>query len=171
MKLLWNYTDRHINVSIRGYIERVLAYFKVDMLARPQHSPHIHIQPNYGGAIQYTAPINISKPLSVNGAHTVQETIGTLMYYTHAVDSIILSALGNLGQQQTKSTKNNAKAIENIIAYVATHPDTTVRYHTSNMSLHFRRDASYLSSSNIRSRIGGTSSFPPRFPPLMSHFC
>jgi hypothetical protein len=39
--------------------------------------------------------------------------------------------------------------------YLATHPDATIRYHASDMILHIHSDASYLSVSNARSRLGG----------------
>jgi hypothetical protein len=39
--------------------------------------------------------------------------------------------------------------------YLATHPDATIRYHASDMKLHIHSDASYLSVSHARSRLGG----------------
>jgi hypothetical protein len=39
--------------------------------------------------------------------------------------------------------------------YLATHPDAAIRYHASDMILHIHSDASYLSVSNSRSRLGG----------------
>jgi hypothetical protein len=39
--------------------------------------------------------------------------------------------------------------------YLATHPDTTISYHDSDMILHIHSDASYLSVSNSRSHLGG----------------
>jgi hypothetical protein len=42
-----------------------------------------------------------------------------------------------------------------MLDYLATHPDATIRYHASDMILHIHSDASYLSVSNARSRLGG----------------
>jgi hypothetical protein len=42
-----------------------------------------------------------------------------------------------------------------LLDYLATHPDATIRYHASDMILHIHSDASYLSVSNARSRLGG----------------
>jgi hypothetical protein len=39
--------------------------------------------------------------------------------------------------------------------YLATHPDAAIRYHASDMILHIHSDASYLSVSNARIRLGG----------------
>jgi hypothetical protein len=41
------------------------------------------------------------------------------------------------------------------LAYLATHPDATIRYHASDMILHIHNDASYLSVSNAQSRLEG----------------
>jgi hypothetical protein len=42
-----------------------------------------------------------------------------------------------------------------MLDYLATHPDATIRYHALDMVLHIHSDASYLSVSNTRSRLGG----------------
>jgi hypothetical protein len=42
-----------------------------------------------------------------------------------------------------------------MLDYLATHLDATIRYHASNMILNIHSDASYLSVSNARSRLGG----------------
>jgi hypothetical protein len=42
-----------------------------------------------------------------------------------------------------------------MLDYLDTHPDATIRYHASDMILHIHSDASYLSVSNARSRLGG----------------
>jgi hypothetical protein len=46
-------------------------------------------------------------------------------------------------------------ATNQLLDYLETHPDTTIRYHASDMTLHIHSDASYLSVSNTRSRLGG----------------
>jgi hypothetical protein len=38
---------------------------------------------------------------------------------------------------------------------MVTHQDATIRYHASDMILHIHSDASYLSVSNARTRLGG----------------
>jgi hypothetical protein len=43
----------------------------------------------------------------------------------------------------------------NKIDSLATHPDTTIRYHDSGMILHIHSDASYLSVSHARSHLDG----------------
>jgi hypothetical protein len=42
-----------------------------------------------------------------------------------------------------------------MLDYLVTHPDATIRYHASDMIFHIHSDASYVSVSNARSRLGG----------------
>jgi hypothetical protein len=51
-----------------------------------------------------------------------------------------------------------------MLDYLATHPDTTIRYHASDMVLYIHSDASYLSVSNARSRLGGLFFLGNKFP-------
>jgi hypothetical protein len=55
-------------------------------------------------------------------------------------------------------------ATNQILDYLATHPDATIRYHASGMVLHIHSDASYLSVSNARSRLGGLFFLGNKFP-------
>ena len=51
-----------------------------------------------------------------------------------------------------------------LLNYCATHPDATIRFHSSDMILHIHSDASYLSVHGARSRVGGyffLSQHPP----------
>jgi hypothetical protein len=42
-----------------------------------------------------------------------------------------------------------------LLDYLATHPDAKIRFHASDMVLHLHSDASYLSVSKARHRLGG----------------
>jgi hypothetical protein len=46
-------------------------------------------------------------------------------------------------------------ALVHLLNYAATHPEAKIRYHASDMVLHIVSDASYLSASEARSRLGG----------------
>jgi hypothetical protein len=63
--------------------------------------------------------------------------------------------LNDIATEQTKAMEKMQAAMNQILDYLATHPDTTIRYHDSDMILHIHSDASYLSVSNARSRLGG----------------
>jgi hypothetical protein len=64
-------------------------------------------------------------------------------------------SLNDSATEQTKATEKMQAATNQILDYLATHPDATIRYHASDMILHIHSDASYLSVSNARSRLSG----------------
>jgi hypothetical protein len=63
--------------------------------------------------------------------------------------------LNDIATEETKVTKKTQAATNQLLDYLATHPDATIRYHASDMILHIHSDASYISVSNARSRLGG----------------
>jgi hypothetical protein len=63
--------------------------------------------------------------------------------------------LNEIATDQTKATEKTQATTNQLLDYLATHPDATIGYHASYMILHIHSDASYLSVSNPRSRLGG----------------
>jgi hypothetical protein len=63
--------------------------------------------------------------------------------------------LNDIATEQTKATEKTQAATNQLLNYLTTHPDATIRYHASDMILHIHSDASYISVSNARSRLGG----------------
>jgi hypothetical protein len=63
--------------------------------------------------------------------------------------------INDIATEQTKETEKTQAAANQILDYLATHPDATIRYHKSDMILHIHSDSSYLSFSHARSRLGG----------------
>jgi hypothetical protein len=77
------------------------------------------------------------------------------LYYARAVYSIVLMPINDIATEQTKATEKTQAATNQLLDYLATHPDATIRYHASDIILYIHSDASYLSVSNARSRLGG----------------
>jgi hypothetical protein len=63
--------------------------------------------------------------------------------------------LNDIATEQTKATEKTQAATNQLLDYMAAHPDAIIRYHASDMILHIHSDASYISVSNARSRLGG----------------
>jgi hypothetical protein len=63
--------------------------------------------------------------------------------------------LNDIATEQTKATEKTQAATNQLLDYLATHPDAAIRHHASDMILHIHSDASYLSVSNARSRLVG----------------
>jgi hypothetical protein len=76
-------------------------------------------------------------------------------YFAKAVDPIVSMPLNDIAMEQTKATKKTQASTNQMLDYLAAHPDATIRYHASDIILHIHSDASYLSVSNARSHLGG----------------
>jgi hypothetical protein len=63
--------------------------------------------------------------------------------------------LNDIATEQTRATGKTQAATDQLLDYLATHPDAAIRYDASEMILHIHSDASYLSVSNARSRLVG----------------
>ena len=111
--------------------------------------------PHYGLPAQLTEPHDSSATLPPSGLLHVQRVIGVLLYYARAVDNTLLVAIGSLSSAQSAPTEATLEAITHLLNYCATHPDAVIHYTASAMALHVHSDASYLSVTNARSRIGG----------------
>ena len=70
--------------------------------------------------------------------------MGTLLYYSIAVDPTILAALGSFAAQQSKFTEETYADTFWLLNYTATQPKSKIRYTACDMILYIHSDASYL---------------------------
>jgi hypothetical protein len=154
MSLKWDYKNRTCDISMPGYVSNVLSKFQHDAPKHPQHTPSRYVTPVYGAKNQY-ATKDETPPLTAKQCLTIEKVTGSVLYYARAVDPTILMPLNDIATEQTKATEKTQAATNQLLDYLATHPDATIRYHASDMILHIHSDASYLSVSNARSRLGG----------------
>jgi hypothetical protein len=154
MTLKWDYDKRICDISMHGYVSNVLSKFQHDSPNHPQHTPSRYITPFYGAKTQY-ATRDETPPLSAQQCLTIQKVTGSVLNYARAVDPTVLMPLNNIATEQTRAKEKTKSATNQMLDYLATHPDATIRYHASDMVLHIHIDASYLSVSNTRSRLGG----------------
>jgi hypothetical protein len=154
MSLKWDYKNRTCGISIPGYVSNVLSKFQHDAPKHPQHTPSKYVTPLYGTKTQY-ATKDETLPLTAKQCLTIQKVTGSVLYYVRAVDPTVLMPLNDIATEQTKVTEKTQAATNQLLDYLAAHPDATIRYHASDMILHIHSDASYLSVSNARSRLGG----------------
>jgi hypothetical protein len=64
-------------------------------------------------------------------------------------------ALSSIASKQTGGTTNTMVKAKQLLDYLATHPDATIRFQASDMILNVHSDASYLSESKAHSRACG----------------
>jgi hypothetical protein len=136
-----------------GYLSNVLSKFQHDSPKHPQHTPSRYVTPVYGANTQYDTK-DETPPLTVQQCLTIQKVTGPLLYYARAVDPTVLMPLNDIATELTKATEKTQAATKQMLDYLSTNPDATIRYHASDMILNIHSDASYLSVSNARSRLG-----------------
>jgi hypothetical protein len=170
LTLSWDYDKGTCNISMPGYIQRALLRFEHPNPGKAHDAPHAWNAPAYGARQQY-ATLDTSPRVDARNTKTIQEVLGTLLYYARAIDCTMLAAIGTIATQQASATKATMRAITELLNYCLTHPNAVIRYTKSDMVLYVESDASYLSESKARSRYAGyhyLSSTPPRHPNLAS---
>jgi hypothetical protein len=154
MTLKRDYKNRTCDISMPGYVSNVLSKFQHDAPKHPQHTLTRYVTPVYGAKNQY-ATKDETPPLTATQCFTIQKVTGSVLYYARAVDPTILMPLNDIATEKTKATEKTQAATNQMLDYLATHLDATISYHSSDMILNIHSDASYLSVSNARSRLGG----------------
>jgi hypothetical protein len=116
------------------YVSNVLSKFQHDAPKHPQHTPSRYVTPVYGAKTQY-ATKDETPPLTAKQCLTIQKVTGSVLYYARAVDPTVLMPLNDIATEQTKAMEKTQAATNQILDYLATHPDITIRYHSSDMVL------------------------------------
>jgi hypothetical protein len=149
MSSKWDYKNRTCDISVPGYVANVLSKFQHDSPKQPQHTQSRYVTPVYGAKNQY-ATQDETPPLTVKQCINIQTVTGSVLYYARSVYPTVIMPLNDIATEQTKATKKNQAATNQL-----QDPDATIRYHASDMIMHIHSDASYISVSNARSRLGG----------------
>ena len=152
LTLDWNYPDGYVDISMPGYIKKVLLKYQHPSPKRPEFSPHKHVEPVYGAKQQITT-IDTTPPLDQKGIRRIQGIVGSLLFYGRAIDNTMLTALNEISTVQTKATEDKKIATNKLLDYAATYPDTKLRFYASDMILYVESDAAYLVQPNAKSRI------------------
>jgi hypothetical protein len=134
MAFKWDYERRTCDISMPGYVSNVLSKFQHDAPKHLQHTPSRYVTPVYGAKTQY-ATKDETPPLTAQKCLTIQKVTGSVLYYARAVDPTVLMPLNDIAMEQTKVTEKTQDATNQMLDYLATHPDATIRYHASNMKL------------------------------------
>ena len=152
LTLTWNYgstkATRWMDITMPEYIQQCLHKFKHQKPRRPQDAPHPSPPPQFGIAAQLRAPTDKSNKLEAEGQTSLQQIVGSLRLYARAVDNTILKALNTIARKTGSATELTEKWTTQLLNYMATHPDTTLRYWASDMILKGHSDDSYLNEDN-----------------------
>jgi hypothetical protein len=153
--LNWDYANKHVDLSMPGYIKDALHKFQHPLPKRPHYAPHNWTVLAYGQRIQYVPPPDAAPPATAAEITRAQAIVVTLLSNVRAVDPTLLVTLSTLASQLSTDTTTAIKAVAHLLDYCSTHPEDTIRYYASDMQLKIHSDASYLSEPKDKSRIGG----------------
>jgi hypothetical protein len=104
-----------------GYVSNVLNKFQHDAPTHPQHTPYRYVAPVYGAETQYTMK-DETPPLTAQQCLTIQNITGSVLHYACAVDPTVLMPL-HIATEPTKETEKTQAATDQLLDYLATHPD------------------------------------------------
>ena len=155
ISLKWDYKRQTLDFSMSGYIKKQLAKYQKLAPKKLQHCPYKPQEKKYGKAAQEPIPRDTSPLLNTSKVKRVQRVVGSILYYARAVDLSMLMALSSIASDQAKATCKTEEQVEQLLDYLVSHPDATIRYHASDMILNIHSDASYLSETRVRSRACG----------------
>ncbi len=144
---------RHVTLTMPGYVDRLLQRVRPDGV-KAASTPAIYTSPNYANPGAQRANIDESPPATEAQKKLLQSVVGTLLYYSRAVDPSICTAVQELGSIQSKPSENDMLKMERLLQYVSKHRNNGIRFYASNMCLQFMSDASYLCQPRARSVFG-----------------
>jgi hypothetical protein len=150
----WDYDNKHVDISMPKYIPAMLKKLQHPTPKKPQYAPHHWSKPVYGKRLQMT-PVDTTAPLDTKGIRRVQSIIGSILYYSRAVDPTMLPALNDISSKQSKATEDTKKQCTMLLDYAATYPNAKIRYYASDMQLQVDSDAAYLVLPQAKSRYAG----------------
>ncbi len=138
-----------------GYITNLLTRLKHPPPTQRVDAPYAWIAPKYGRTVQHAPLKDMSPLLSAAATGLLQSAVGSLLFYTRAVDPSMLPGLNEVSVQQSNPTKATQRKVHQLLDYVALHSNAVLRYHASAMVLHIDSDAAYLVLPQAKSRIAG----------------
>jgi hypothetical protein len=154
MVIEWNYAARCCCISMPGYISMLLLKFKHPHPAKPWLSPYKCLPIAYGAKLHITPDPDSSELLDASRKRCVQEIVGSLLYYTRAVNNKLRIVLSAIAACQAKATVAPEQAVDLLLDYVATYPNDSIVYCASDMILCANGDAGFLNKTNSCSRAG-----------------
>ena len=90
----------YIDLSMPGYVQKALVRFQKTGV-RGVNSPMVYTPPNYGATTQtIKADGPPCAPLTAAQILRIQEVVGVFLYYSRAVDPMMITAINKIGSRQ-----------------------------------------------------------------------
>ena len=109
--LHWQYKDKYVDISMPNYVRKKLEKYK---WSKPKRAQHCLFEPNqvhYGRKSDEIIHNSDSPVLKPEEKESVQQIIGSFLYYARAVDCTILNALNIMASESSNPTKRTLKRV------------------------------------------------------------
>jgi hypothetical protein len=134
IKLKWDCTAGTLNISMLGYITKLLHKYKDCVPLKPQRCPYSPAPKQYGAKAHASLPIEISTKLSPDNVKQIQRIIGSILYYAWGTDITVLMDLSSIAIKETKGTTSTMEKAKQLLDYLAKKSNATIRYRASAFS-------------------------------------
>ena len=139
---------------MKGYIEEILIKFGHSNPKKPQSTPYKYQKINYGAKQQLTPADYTSPELNEKGIRRVQDIVGALLYYDHAVEKKLLFGIRAIGYQQAAATESTAEDIDHLLDCCSVYPNDGNVFCASDMELAAHYDLGFNNEYKARSQAG-----------------
>jgi hypothetical protein len=151
----WDYVNQTVDISMLGYIKKKLQEYNHVLPGQMQACPYTPAPKTFGAQAQTPLEVDSSPQLDEKGIKRVQKIVGSIFYYSRAVDMMVLMTLSAIAVEQTKAmTKTLGKCMQPL-DYLASNSEAKVKFYASDMIMNIHSDTSYLSETGARSRACG----------------
>ena len=154
--LKWNYEgERWVELSLPGYIEKLLICFKHPRPKQLQDSPHPAPPMKFTRVTPAPPPPDEASRSDEKGVRRIQQICGSILWYMRACNVTTTKGLNSIGRKQSKATKVTKMWADWMLDYLTTHPNAKIRYWQSDMRLIIHSDASFLTELDAKGNYGG----------------
>ena len=143
-----------VDLSMPGYITKLLQRFLHPIFKKPEHQPHCNVHLQYGTKVQLTDPEDKTTLLQPDNITKLQQIIGVALYYARSVDDTLMTTLNDWVSAQFKGTQATTQSTKTLMDYCHTHSDDTIRYCVNQMKSHIHSNESYILASKAIFRMG-----------------
>ena len=104
-----------------GYVLKAIEKFQYTPNT-PQYSPHGFTHPTFSQKVQFAPQPDTTPNTSPKETKFVQSVAGALLYYSCAIDPMMIVALNEIASVQAKPTQHTNKKCSRLMDYAATYP-------------------------------------------------
>ncbi len=151
----WDHIGRTVDISMPGYIKKKLQEYKHLLPEKIQNCPYSPEPKKFGLDAQSSLMPDATPVLDAGGIKQIQQIVGSILYYAHAVNMTVLMTLSSIAVKQTKAMEKNYGTLHSTAGLPCKQFRCEGDISQSDMIMNIHSNASYLSETKTRSRACG----------------